>query len=69
MFRQRATQLKTSSKSPRVESSTGDASRGPLSGDPTVEEFMDPTAVVDPTPFTSTSSSMRTILETCLTVK
>ena len=67
-LRQKATQLKASSKCPRVESSTGDASRGPSTSDPTVEEFVDPTAVVDPPPSTSSSSSMRTMLETCLPV-
>ena len=67
-LRQRTAQLKASSKCLRVESSTSDASRGPPSGDPTAEEFMDPTAVVDPPPSTSTSSSMRTMLETCLTI-
>ena len=30
---------------------------------------MDPTATVDRPPFTSSSSSMRTMLETCLTVQ
>ena len=46
-LRQRAAQLKASSKRPRVESSTGAAPR-PSSSDPTVEEFVDPTAVVNP---------------------
>ena len=56
--RQRVAQLKAISKRPRVESSIGDVSRGPPSGDPITEEFVDPTAVVDPPPSTSTSSSM-----------
>ena len=46
-LRQRAAQLKASSKRPRVKSSTGAAPR-PSSSDPTVEEFVDPTAVVNP---------------------
>ena len=44
---QKVAQLKASSKRPRVESSTGAAPR-PSSSDPTVEEFVDPTAVVNP---------------------
>ena len=63
-FRQRAAQLKASSKRPCVESSTSDASRTL----PSSEAFMDPTAVVDPPPSTLSSSSMHTLLETCLTV-
>ena len=61
--------MKASSKRSQVESSIGDASRAPPFGDPTVENFMDPTAIVDPPPSTSSSSSMRTMLETCLTVQ
>ena len=41
-LRQRAAQLKASSKCPCVESSTGDASRAPPSGDPIAEEFVEP---------------------------
>ena len=62
-LRQKAAQLKASSKRPRVESSTGDASRAPPSGDPTADDF------VDPPPSTSSSSSMHTLLETCLTIQ
>ena len=65
-LRQRTAQLKASSKRPRVESSTSDTSRGPPSGDPTAKEFVDPTTAVDPTPSTSMSSSIRTMLEMCL---
>ena len=68
-LRQKAAQLKASSKRPRVESSTSDASRAPPFGDPTADDFVDPTAAMDPPPFTSFSSSMRTMLETCLTVQ
>ena len=68
-LRQRAAQLKASSKRPRVESSIGDTSRDPPSGDPTVEEFVDPTTAVDPPPSTPTSSSITTMLEMCLTVQ
>ena len=47
-FRQRAAQMKASSKRPRVESSTGGTSRPPPFGDPSAEEFVDPTAIVNP---------------------
>ena len=47
-LRQKATQMKASSKRPHVESSLGVASHPPSSGDPTAEEFVNPTAVVDP---------------------
>ena len=68
-LRQRAAQLKASSKRPRVESSTGDASRAPPSSDPTADDFVDPTTTVDPPPSTSSSSSMHTMLETCLIIQ
>ena len=68
-LRQRVAQLKASSKCPRVESSTSDTFRAPPSGDPTVEDFVDPTAAMDPPPSTSSSLSMRTMLETCLTIQ
>ena len=54
-FQQRAAQMKTSSKHPKVESSTG-ASQPPTSGDPTAEEYVDPTAIVDPPPSLSDAS-------------
>ena len=68
-LRQRFSQLKSSSKRPRVESSTGDASRAPPFGDPTTNDFVDTTAAVDPPPSTSSSSFMHTMLETCLTIQ
>ena len=46
-LQQRAAQMKASSKCPRVESSTS-VSRPPTSGDPTAEEFVDPTTAVEP---------------------
>ena len=67
-LRQRATQLKASSKRPRVKSSTGDASKGPPSGDPPAEEYVDPTAAVDPAPPTSTAST-RSMLKIMLTIQ
>ena len=42
LLRQRAAQLKASSKRPCVESSIGDASRAPPSGDPIAEDFVEP---------------------------
>ena len=56
-LRQRAAQLKASSKHPRVESSTG-ASRPPTSGDPTVEEFVDPIAAIEPPASSSSDASI-----------
>ena len=66
---QSAAQLKASLKRPRVESSTGDTSRGPLSSDPSAKEYMDHTAAVDPKPSTSTTTSTRSMLETVFTVQ
>ena len=68
-LRQRDAQLKASFKRPYVEFSTGDASRAPPSGDPTANDFVDPIAAMDPPPFTSSSSFMRTMLKTCLIVQ
>ena len=56
-LKQRATQLKASSKSLKVESSTGVAPRPP-SGDPTAKEFVDPTATVDPLAHSLSDSSL-----------
>ena len=61
--------MKDSSKCPRVESSTGDASRPPPSGNPTVEEYVDPTATMDPPPSTSSDFSLRAMLDTIMTVQ
>ena len=52
-LRQRAAQLKASSKRPYVESSIGDASRAPPSSDPSAEPFVDTIAAMDPPPSTS----------------
>ena len=67
-LRQRAAQLKASFKCSRVESSTGDASRPPPSGDPFAEAYVNPTAVVDPPPSTSTNSSLCAMLDNILIV-
>ena len=66
-LRQRAAQLKASSKHPRVESSKGAASIPP-SGDPTAGDFVNPIAVMDPPPSSSSDSSIRSMLETVMTV-
>ena len=63
-LRQRAVQLKASPKRPRVESSIGDASRPPPSSDPTAEEYVDPTATVDPPPSSSSDASIWSMLDT-----
>ena len=68
-LRQRATQLKASSKRSRVESSTSDASRPPPSGDLSVEAYVDSTAVMDPPPSTSSDSSLRNMLDTVMTIQ
>ena len=57
-LRQKAAQMKASSKHPCVESSSGVASHPPSSSDPTAEEFVDPTIAVDPPPSTSGDSSI-----------
>ena len=67
-LRQRATQLKVSSKRPRVESSTG-ASRSPTSSDATIEEFVDPTVVVEPLTSLSSNASIRSMLDTVMTAQ
>ena len=58
-LRQRAAQLKASSKRSRVESSTGDTSRAPPSSDPSTKAYVDPTAIVDPPPSASSDSPLR----------
>ena len=60
--------MKASSKCPRVESFTG-ASRPPTSGDPTAEEFVDPTAAVEPPASSSSDSSIRSMLDIVMTVQ
>ena len=67
-LRPRATQMKVSSKRLRVESSIG-ASRPPTFGDPTVEEYVDPTTAVDPPPSSSSDSSLRSMLDIVMTVQ
>ena len=66
-LRQRAAQLKASSKRPRVEFSIGVASISP-SGDPTIQDFVDPTAIMDPSPSSSGDASIWSMLDTVMTV-
>ena len=61
--------MKASSKHPRVKSSTGDASRPPPSSDPSIEEFVDPTTAVNPPPSSSSDASLRSMLDTVMTVQ
>ena len=61
--------MKTSSKHPRVESSTGDASKPSSLGDPTTEEYVDPTTAVDPPPSSSSDASLRSMLDTAMTIQ
>ena len=68
-LRQRATQLKASSKRPRVDSSTGDASQPPPFGDPSTEAYVDPTTTVDPPPSTSSDASLQSMLDIVMTVQ
>ena len=67
-LRQRAIQMKASSKRPRVESSTGAATQPPSLGDPTTEAYVDPTVVVDLPSSSSSNSSIRSMLDTVMTV-
>ena len=60
--------MKASSKRPRVESSIG-ASRPPTFGDPTTEEFVDPTAAVEPPASSSSNACIRSMLDTIITVQ
>ena len=69
-LRQRAAQMRASSKRPRVESSSGIALPPPPSfGDLTADEYVDPTAAATPPPSTSDDSSIRRMLDTIMTVQ
>ena len=61
--------MKPSFKHPRVESSTGDASRPPTFGDPIAKEYVDLTVAVDPPPSSSSDSSLRSMLDTVMIVQ
>ena len=63
--------MKGSSKCPRVESSSSVARPRPTppsSGDPIAEEYVDPVAAVDPPPSSLSDSSIRSMLDTVMTV-
>ena len=62
--------MRASSKRPRVESSLGVAPP-PFSslGDPTADEYVDPTTATAPPPSTSDDSSIRHMLDTVMTVQ
>ena len=60
--------MKASPKRPKVKSSTSAASRPP-SGDPTTEEYVDPTTAMDPPPSSSSDSSIRSMLDTVMTIQ
>ena len=69
-LRQRATQMRASSKHPRVESSSGVAPPpSPSSGDPTADEYVDSTTIVAPPPSTSDDSSIRHMLDIVMTIQ
>ena len=61
--------MKASPKCPGVESSSGATSQPPSTGDPTVEEFVDPTTAVDPLPSSSSDSSIRSMLAIVMTIQ
>ena len=70
-LRQKAAQMRASSKCPRVESSLGVAPRPypPSSGDPTANEYVVPTATTTPPPSISDDSSIHRMLDTFMTVQ
>ena len=63
--------MRASFKRPHVESSLGVAppSPPPSSGDPTIKEYIDPMAAIDPPSSTSGDSSIRSMLDTIMTVQ
>ena len=61
--------MRASSKHARVESSTGAVAQPPSLGDLIAEEFVDPTAAVDPPPSALDDSSIRSMLVTVMTVQ
>ena len=61
--------MKASFKRPRVESSTGDASRPLPSSDPSAKAYVDPIAAVDPPPSTLSNSSLHAMLDNILTIQ
>ena len=70
-LRQRVAQMRDSSKCLRVESSSGVAPPPPPPslGDSTADAYFDPTATTAPPPSTSDDSSIRSMLDTIMTVQ
>ena len=68
-LRQRAAQMKASSKCLRVDSSSGAPPPPPSLGDPITKEYVDPTAGVYRPPSTFGDSSIRSMLDTVMTVQ
>ena len=68
-LRQRAAQMRASSKRPRVESSSGAPPPPSSSSDLAADEFIDLTAADDPPPFASDVSSICRTLDTVMTVQ
>ena len=67
-LKQRALQMRASSKRPKVESSSG-APPPPSSGDPAIDAFVDPITAATPPPSTSDDSSIHRMLDTVMTVQ
>ena len=68
-LRQRAAQMRASSKRPRVESSFGALPPSPSSsGDPIADAFVHPIAAAAPPPSTSDDSSIHRMLDTVMTI-
>ena len=68
-LRQRAAQMRASSKHSRIESSSGVAPPPPLSSDDsTDDEYVDPTVATAPPPSTSDDSSIRRMLDIVMTI-
>ena len=62
--------MRVSSNCPRVESSSSAPPPPPSSSDPTVEEYVDPTAVVNPLLTSSLSDAfLQSMLETVMIVQ
>ena len=68
-LRQRAGQMRASSKRPRIESSSGVTPPPLSSGGPTTVEYVDSTATVALPPSISNDSSIRRMLDIVMTVQ
>ena len=61
--------MRASSKRPCIDSSLGVAPPPPPSSDPRTEEYVDLTVAVDPPPSTLGDSSIRSTLDTVMTIQ